>query len=138
MNQLIALSPFQPSITRFILQSLTCCESTEEMIRLVISKETMKLPSLVSPPSLQSVASLLSPSIEHDSLIDEDTKLSCQVMKVMKQKKRLSEQALLHVLEKSQSVDRVNLKLILDTLIEKEYLTRDPQNECVLRICCVC
>ena len=77
MNQLIALSPFQPSVTRFILQSLTCCESTEEMIRLVISKETIELPSLVSPPSLQSLASLLSPSIEHDSLIDEDTKLSC-------------------------------------------------------------
>ena len=138
MNQLIALSPFQPSVTRLILQSLTCCESTDEMIRLVISKETIHLPSLASPPSLQSLASLLSPSIETDSLIDDETNLSCHVMRVMKQKKRLSEQALLHALEKTRSVDRATLKHVLDVLIEKEYLIRDPRNECILSICYVC
>lgn len=138
MNQLIASSPFQPSVTRCILQSLTCCESNEETIRLKIPKETLTLPSLVSSPSLQSLASLLSPPIEHDSLIEEDTRLSCEVMKVMKRKKRLSEQALFHALEKTNPIDRADLKRAIEVLVEKEYLSRDIDNECMLRWLCVC
>lgn len=128
MNELIAQSPFQPSATRILLRSLqSCCEVNEESVRLLPLQSDLVLPPLYSLPRLSSAQQ------SSEALVDEEMRMCCEVMAIVKRKRRISEVALLKAIQRIRNeVNAEEVRKGVEILLEKEYVERDESNPCVL------
>lgn len=134
INEVISRSPFQPSITRRILDSLTCCSIGLFRVSLPKLSNDIILPSLLS--------------LELDNEIEEKKELTlfdaserfvlrmvmmnrmaAWIMKGVKSKKQLSQTAIIkYVLNHDNTFSRDEIKKTIEVLIEREYLSRKESN----------
>ena len=68
---------------------------------------------------------------EETGLLDEETRIAGKIMQLMKRKKRMSMQAI----ERAVGGEA---KRVVESLLEKEYVTRDPKNACMIVLWGVC
>lgn len=125
LSEVLRRSPFSPETTMTILQSLSCCECVGSVVRCRKLTRSVELPPLASLPALWTV------KVEESSLLDEETRIAGKIMHLMKRKKRLSVQAI----ERAVGGEA---KQALESLLEKEYLARDPKNACMIVLWRVC
>ena len=68
---------------------------------------------------------------EETGLLDEEMRIAGKIMQLMKRKKRMSMQAI----ERAVGGEA---KRVVESLLEKEYVTRDPKNACMIVLWGVC
>lgn len=125
LSEVLRRSPFSPEATMTILQSLSCCECVGSVVRCRKLTESVELPPLASLPALWMVRA------EETGLLDEETRIAGKIMQLMKRKKRMSMQAI----ERAVGGEA---KRVVESLLEKEYVTRDPKNACMIVLWGVC
>ena len=128
-----------------ILQSLSCCECVGSVVRCRKLTESVELPPLASLPALWMVRAeetglwtvkaeetgLWTAKTEETGLLDEEMRIAGKIMQLMKRKKRMSMQAI----ERAVGGEA---KRVVESLLEKEYVTRDPKNACMIVLWGVC
>ena len=125
LAEVLRRSPFSPEATMTILQSLSCCECVGSVVYCRKLTRSVELPPLASLPALWTVKA------EESSLLDEETRAAAKIMHLLKRKKRLSLQAI----ERAVGGEA---KRVVESLLEKEYVARDPKNACMIVLWCVC
>lgn len=135
LSEVLRRSPFSPEATMTILQSLSCCECVGSVVRCRKLTESVELPPLASLPALWMVRAeetgLWTVKAEETGLLDEETRIAGKIMQLMKRKKRMSMQAI----ERTVGGEA---KRVVESLLEKEYVTRDPKNACMIVLWGVC
>ena len=135
LSEVLRRSPFSPEATMTILQSLSCCECVGSVVRCRKLTESVELPPLASLPALWMVRAeetgLWTAKAEETGLLDEETRIAGKIMQLMKRKKRMSMQAI----ERAVGGEA---KRVMESLLEKEYVTRDPKNACMIVLWGVC
>lgn len=135
LSEVLRRSPFSPEATMTILQSLSCCECVGSVVRCRKLTESVELPPLASLPALWMVRAeetgLWTVKAEETGLLDEETRIAGKIMQLMKRKKRMSMQAI----ERAVGGEA---KRVVESLLEKEYVTRDPKNACMIVLWGVC
>lgn len=135
LSEVLRRSPFSPEATMTILQSLSCCECVGSVVRCHKLTESVELPPLASLPALWMVRAeetgLWTVKAEETGLLDEETRVAGKIMQLMKRKKRMSMQAI----ERAVGGEA---KRVVESLLEKEYVTRDPKNACMIVLWGVC
>ena len=135
LSEVLRRSPFSPEATMMILQSLSCCECVGSVVRCRKLTESVELPPLASLPALWMVRAeetgLWTVKAEETGLLDEETRIAGKIMQLMKRKKRMSMQAI----ERTVGGEA---KRVVESLLEKEYVTRDPKNACMIVLWGVC
>ena len=135
LSEVLRRSPFSPEATMTILQSLSCCECVGSVVRCRKLTESVELPPLASLPALWMVRAeetgLWTAKAEETGLLDEETRIAGKIMQLMKRKKRMSMQAI----ERAVGGEA---KRVVESLLEKEYVTRDPKNACMIVLWGVC
>lgn len=135
LSEVLRRSPFSPEATMTILQSLSCCECVGSVVRCRKLTESVELPPLASLPALWMVRAeetgLWTAKAEETGLLDEEMRIAGKIMQLMKRKKRMSMQAI----ERAVGGEA---KRVVESLLEKEYVTRDPKNACMIVLWGVC
>lgn len=135
LSEVLRRSPFSPEATMTILQSLSCCECVGSVVRCRKLTESVELPPLASLPALWMVRAeetgLWTVKAEETGLLDEEMRIAGKIMQLMKRKKRMSMQAI----ERAVGGEA---KRVVESLLEKEYVTRDPKNACMIVLWGVC
>lgn len=135
LSEVLRRSPFSPEATMTILQSLSCCECVGSVVRCRKLTESVELPPLASLPALWMVRAeetgLWTAKTEETGLLDEEMRIAGKIMQLMKRKKRMSMQAI----ERAVGGEA---KRVVESLLEKEYVTRDPKNACMIVLWGVC
>ena len=135
LSEVLRRSPFSPEATMTILQSLSCCECVGSVVRCRKLTESVELPPVASLPALWMVRAeetgLWTAKAEETGLLDEETRIAGKIMQLMKRKKRMSMQAI----ERAVGGEA---KRVVESLLEKEYVTRDPKNACMIVLWGVC
>ena len=145
LSEVLRRSPFSPEATMMILQSLSCCECVGSVVRCRKLTESVELPPLASLPALWRVRAeetglwtvkaeetgLWTVKAEETGLLDEEMRIAGKIMQLMKRKKRMSMQAI----ERAVGGEA---KRVVESLLEKEYVTRDPKNACMIVLWGVC
>ena len=135
LSEVLRRSPFSPAATMTILQSLSCCECVGSVVRCRKLTESVELPPLASLPALWMVRAeetgLWTVKAEETGLLDEEMRIAGKIMQLMKRKKRMSMQAI----ERAVGGEA---KRVVESLLEKEYVTRDPKNACMIVLWGVC
>lgn len=135
LSEVLRQSPFSPEATMTILQSLSCCECVGSVVRCRKLTESVELPPVASLPALWMVRAeetgLWTVKAEETGLLDEETRVAGKIMQLMKRKKRMSMQAI----ERAVGGEA---KRVVESLLEKEYVTRDPKNACMIVLWGVC
>ena len=135
LSEVLRRSPFSPEATMTILQSLSCCECVGSVVRCRKLTESVELPPLASLPALWMVrveeTGLWTAKAEETGLLDEEMRIAGKIMQLMKRKKRMSMQAI----ERAVGGEA---KRVVESLLEKEYVTRDPKNACMIVLWGVC
>ena len=135
LSEVLRRSPFSPEATMTMLQSLSCCECVGSVVRCRKLTESVELPPLASLPALWMVRAeetgLWTVKAEETGLLDEEMRIAGKIMQLMKRKKRMSMQAI----ERAVGGEA---KRVVESLLEKEYVTRDPKNACMIVLWGVC
>ena len=135
LSEVLRRSPFSPEATMTILQSLSCCECVGSVVRCRKLTESVELPPVASLPALWMVRAeetgLWTVKAEETGLLDEEMRIAGKIMQLMKRKKRMSMQAI----ERAVGGEA---KRVVESLLEKEYVTRDPKNACMIVLWGVC
>ena len=130
LSEVLRRSPFSPEATMTILQSLSCCECVGSVVRCRKLTESVELPPLASLPALWMVRAEET-GLWTAKALDEEMRIAGKIMQLMKRKKRMSMQAI----ERAVGGEA---KRVVESLLEKEYVTRDPKNACMIVLWGVC
>ena len=130
MDELISKSPYQPSTTRRIVDSLSCCTREGEKVVLPTLKKDIVLPSLFALP-----LHVIQNEKQEERLLSKQEVYQSWIMKQMKQKKRVSFEAVIKYVEKNvRDADRDEIRKAIEDLIQREYMERDETNDVILRL----
>ena len=130
MDELISKSPYQPSTTRRIVDSLSCCTREGEKVMLPTLKKDIVLPSLFALP-----LHVIQNEKQEERLLSKQEVYQSWIMKQMKQKKRVSFEAVIKYVEKNvRDADRDEIRKAIEDLIQREYMERDETNDVILRL----
>ena len=135
MDELISKSPYQPSTTKRIVDSLFCCTCKGDRVVLPTLKKDLVLPSLLVLP-----LHVIQNEKQGERLLSKQEVYQTWIMKQMKQKKRISFEAVIKYVEKNvQEADRGEIRTAIEDLIQREYMERDEANDVILKLSrCAC
>ena len=135
LNELVCSSPFSAATTQRIVTSLLCCSFKGGYVELPVLKRDVELPSLFVLP-----LSEVDKEKEKERLLSQQEVYQSWVMKLVKQKKRVSFEAVLKYVERNVTGgNREEMKKAVEDLIEREYIERDIGNDAMLVYArCVC
>lgn len=134
INEVISRSPFQPSITRKILDSLTCCSIGLFRVSLPKLSNDVILPSLLSLDLDEEIEekkelTLFDVSERFVLRVIVMNRMAAWIIKGVKSKKQLSQTAIIkYVLNHDNTFSRDEIKKTIEVLIEREYLSRKESN----------
>lgn len=128
LNELVCRSPFSAATTKRIVASLSCCVSKDGYVELPPLMRDIELPSLLVLPLNET-----GQEKEEERLLCEREVYQSWVMKLVKQKKRVSFEAVLKYVERNVAGgNREEMKKAVEDLIEREYVERDAGNDAML------
>ena len=66
------------------------------------------------------------------SLVDENSRISAQILKIVKKEKRITIKELMKRLQAEKTINEKQYRTVLDSLFDLEYLRRDVKNEQII------
>lgn len=151
LADLIACSPFSEQTTHTILNSMTACvEIQKNQVVLKTLSQPITLPSLISLPfhftqsryANTSVTLTSSSSHSHtldekerqteneENLIDSSSRLSAWILSIVKKEKKISFRHLLKQVQVHDgTVSEREVRSVVDSLLDLEYVRRDGRND---------
>ena len=132
LQELFAKSPFSSPTTQTILQSLSpwvTIEGTHAVLNRITHSIT--LPSLTQLPTINYLGD---DGDENSgmSLVDENSRISAQILKIVKKEKRITIKELMKRLQAEKTINEKQYRTVLDSLFDLEYLRRDVKNEQII------